>query len=115
MSSPFVYLQLQTSDPEEAAEFYRGLFGWIIADGPDYREIDVGEGTAGGIMRSPAPGAPSAWLPYVAVADVDASTRRAEELGATVVAPPSDAPGKGRFSVLRDPAGAAFALWTALS
>ena len=112
MPSPFVYVQLQTSDPDRAAEFYRALLGWTIDDGPGYREIDVGSGTAGGMMRSPSPQAPSAWLPYVAVDDVDAAARRAAELGAAIIVAPTDATGKGRFSVIADPTGATFALWT---
>jgi predicted enzyme related to lactoylglutathione lyase len=114
MPSPFVYIQLQTSDPERAATFYRDLLGWTIDDGPGYREIDVGGGTAGGMMQSRSPQAPSFWLPYVSVPDVDGAARRAEELGARIVVPPTDAPGKGRFSVIADPTGATFALWTAV-
>lgn len=112
MPNPFVYVQLQTSDIERATAFYRDLLGWRIDTASDYREIDVGEGTAGGIMRTPAPILPSFWLPYVAVEDVDASTARARQLGALVAVEPTDVPGKGRYSVLQDPTGASFALWT---
>jgi hypothetical protein len=53
---------------------------------------------------------PPHWLVYFAVADCDASTERAHELGATVKVPPSDIPGVGRFSMLADPQGAGFAV-----
>jgi predicted enzyme related to lactoylglutathione lyase len=43
------------------------------------------EGTGGGIMRNPAPGASSAWLPYVLVDDIVAATEKAKSLGATVI------------------------------
>ena len=39
------------------------------------------------------------------------STEKAKELGATVHMPPTDIPEVGRFSVLQDPSGAAFALF----
>ena len=112
MPSPFVYVQLQTSDLEKATVFYRELFGWTIDTSSDYREIDVGGGTSGGMMRSPAPHTPSFWLPYISVVDVAASTSRARQLGGTVLTEPTDAPGKGRFSIIQDPTGAVFALWT---
>jgi uncharacterized protein len=48
---------------------------------------------------------------YIATDDVDATTARAKELGATVHVEPTDIPNVGRFSVLQDPAGAAFGLF----
>ena len=44
--------------------------------------IGVGEGTGGGMMKSPMPGATPQWLAYVGVDDVASSTRKAKELGA---------------------------------
>jgi len=52
---------------------------------------------------------PAHWLVYFAVADVDATSAKAGELGASVVAPAMDFPG-GRFAVARDPHGAMFGL-----
>jgi predicted enzyme related to lactoylglutathione lyase len=54
---------------------------------------------------------PDAWYPYLGTADVDATTGRAKELGATVFVEPVSAPGVGRFSVLADPAGVVFGLF----
>ncbi|MBA3717852.1 MAG: VOC family protein, partial [Actinobacteria bacterium] len=56
-------------------------------------------------------GVPPNWLAYLGTDDVDATTERAKELGATVHMPPTDITEVGRFSVLQDPAGAAFALF----
>jgi predicted enzyme related to lactoylglutathione lyase len=42
------------------------------------------------------------------VADTDAAVAKAGELGATVVAPPGDIEGVGRFAVLTDPQGVYF-------
>jgi hypothetical protein len=71
-----------------------------------------GERMAAGIMKSPIPGAPSVWLSYVAVANVDASAARAAKLGAKVMMEAADIPGIGRFAVIQDPQGAAIALFT---
>ena len=52
---------------------------------------------------------PPHWLVYFAVDDVDASVKRAQELGAAVLMPVMDSPA-GRFAVLADPERAAFAV-----
>jgi predicted enzyme related to lactoylglutathione lyase len=50
-------------------------------------------------------------MPYLQVADCDASTAKAKELGASVMVPPQDIPKTGRFAVLTDPQGAMFAVF----
>jgi hypothetical protein len=44
------------------------------------------------------------------VDDVDATSSRAERLGATIVMRPEDIPGIARFTVIRDPLSAVLAL-----
>lgn len=112
----FCWGQLNTSDTAEAETFYRGLFGWDAKTGSDggmaYTEWLLGGTPIGGMMALPkeAP-APPHWLPYFAVADCDAAAVRAASLGANTFVPPSDIPGTGRFAVLADPQGAAFAIY----
>ena len=53
---------------------------------------------------------PPHWLVYFAVNDADAMSTKASDLGATVIAPPMDIPGIGRFAMLQDPQGGAFAV-----
>jgi predicted enzyme related to lactoylglutathione lyase len=45
------------------------------------------------------------------VGDADASVAKAKQLGGSVVVPPTDIPDAGRFSVLKDPQGAVFAVF----
>jgi predicted enzyme related to lactoylglutathione lyase len=52
---------------------------------------------------------PSHWRVYFMVGDVDAAVARAEELGGSVLYPAMDI-GMGRYAVLADPTGAAFAV-----
>ena len=66
---------------------------------------------AGGLMATPKPGIPPHWLPYVSVANCDESTAKAVQLGAQICAPPMDI-SVGRISVLKDPQGAVFGLFT---
>ena len=44
------------------------------------------------------------------VKDVDAAAKKAEELGAQAIVPPTDIPNVGRFYVFKDPQGAVLAL-----
>jgi hypothetical protein len=115
MANPFVHVELNTADVSKAKAFYGSLFSWTLEDvqmpGGSYTMIKVGEGTGGGIMKHPVPGAPSAWLAYVLVDDVAASTKKAKSLGATVMKDVTEIMGVGSFSVLIDPTGAALALF----
>ena len=54
---------------------------------------------------------PPAWTPYFMVTDVDASASKAKELGGQVYMGPMDIPNVGRFAVVTDPQGAAFAIF----
>jgi predicted enzyme related to lactoylglutathione lyase len=115
----FCWDELLTSDPGAALAFYREIFGWGVEDkdmGPmgTYHVLKRGEAMAAGIMAQPMPGAPTAWLAYVAVDDVDASAKRAERLRGKIVSPPTDIPGIGRFSVIQDPTGAFVSLFKAV-
>ncbi len=115
MANPFVHVELNTTDLGKAKEFYGKLFDWTLEDVPnmDYTMIKVGQGTGGGMMKHPVPGAPSAWLAYVAVDDIHASTSKAKSLGASVMKDVTEIPGVGSFSVILDPTGAALALFLA--
>jgi uncharacterized protein len=114
----FCWNELGTTDAEAAKKFYTELLGWTLKAGQVeamvYNEIVVNGQAVGGIyqMGPEFGGAPSHWMPYVAVDDVDASVKRAEELGGKVCVPPSDIPNVGRFSVITDPTGATISLLT---
>src|SRR5262245_19094169 len=89
MANPFVHVELNTTDLGKAKDFYGKLFDWKLEDAPmpegTYTLINVGQGTGGGMMKQMIPGAGSAWLPYVVVDDIDASTKKAKTLGAKVL------------------------------
>jgi hypothetical protein len=118
MPNPFVHVELSTTDLAKAKAFYGELFDWKFEDVPagphdTYTIVKVGEGTGGGMMKHPVPGAPSAWLAYVLVDDVGAATQKAKSLGARVLKEVTEVGGMGWFSVIADPTGAALALWQA--
>jgi len=102
--------ELQATDPDAARKFYTSLFGWGAKVSPEYTEWTIGGRSIGGMMKSQAPGAPSHWLVYFVVDDCDASTKKAQSLGARTHVPPMDIANVGRFSVVADPQGAFFAM-----
>jgi uncharacterized protein len=117
MANPFVHVELSTSDVAKAKSFYGKLFDWKMEDIPmesgTYTMISVGDGTGGGLMKHPMPGAPSMWLAYVLVDDIEASTKKAKSLGATVMKDVTEVMGMGWLSIIVDPTGAMLGLWKA--
>ena len=117
MANPFVHIELQTQDLARAKDFYSKLFDWKLEDLPmsggagTYTMINVGEGTGGGMFANPNPAVPPHWLAYVGVDDIQASTNKARELGASVVQDVMQVGEHGWLSVITDPTGATFALW----
>jgi len=112
----FCWNELGTTDPGRATEFYSKLFGWT-ANKQQFGEMEYtifqnqGRGAGGAYKLTPEMGSvPPHWLVYFAVEDCDKTVEKATSLGATTLAPPVEAPGVGRFSVLRDPQGAVFAV-----
>ena len=108
--------ELMTTSTIQAGDFYSGLFGWgkdVQNFGPmEYTMFtNGGRPTAGMLQITPEMGnIPPNWLVYFAVDDCDAKVQQATELGATVMKPADDIPEIGRFAILTDPQGAAFAL-----
>jgi predicted enzyme related to lactoylglutathione lyase len=108
--------ELGTNDTAKAAEFYTKVFGWTANAqqvGPmEYTMFVNGQRPAGGMYPlTPEMGnVPPHWTVYFAVEDCDATAEKAISLGAKTITPAMDIPGVGRFSVLLDPQGAAFAI-----
>ncbi len=106
--------ELWTTDDARARAVYEQVFGYThdtmdMGDGGTYYMVKTGEVARGGLMHSVRDDAPSMWLPYVAVADCDASALRAKALGGKVLMEPSDIPNIGRYAIVEDTLGAAIA------
>jgi predicted enzyme related to lactoylglutathione lyase len=117
MANPFVHVELNTSNPEAAKQFYSKLFQWQLEDMPNpavpshsYTMIKVGSGTGGGIMKQ-VPGGPSGWLAYVEVDDIQAATQKAQSLGGKLMKDVTEVTDMGWFSFIQDPTGAVLGLW----
>jgi predicted enzyme related to lactoylglutathione lyase len=106
--------ELWTTDDARALSFYEQVFGYThdtmdMGDDGTYYMVKTGEISRGGLMHSVRADAPSMWLPYVAVADCDATALRAKALGGKVLMEASDIPNIGRYAIVEDPLGAAVA------
>ena len=110
----FSWCELTTTDPQAAAAFYGGLFGWAIdsmpMEGGEYHVAKLGDASVAGLMAPPpgAPPAPPHWGVYLTVDKVETTVARCAELGGQTLVPPMDVPGVGRMAVLQDPQGAVF-------
>lgn len=107
-------------DPEAAAEFYGGLFGWELedvmpADGPGKYLIGRLGGEDVAAVSSQMEEAPSSatWNTYVWVDSADDTAAKVRDAGGTVLTEPFDVMDSGRMAVCADSAGAAFCLWQA--
>ncbi|HYI21992.1 MAG TPA: VOC family protein [Candidatus Limnocylindrales bacterium] len=114
----FGWAEVNARGVEQAVDFYSNVLGWqnqqqpMGDDLPPYNEFHLGDhAVAGAWEMSPEIPAevPSYWQVYFKVDDVDDTFRRATDLGASPMVPPSDYPG-GRFAILVDPQGASFAI-----
>lgn len=117
MSNPFVWNELHSTDVDRSREFFSRLFDWelqeMAMDDMHYTFINIdGEGR-GGIMAQQHPDSPSMFLTYVQVDDLKTKTEQVTALGGEVVMADQQAGEYGRFSVVKDPTGALFALWQA--
>jgi predicted enzyme related to lactoylglutathione lyase len=109
--------ELGTRDPDAAKAFYGAVFGWgtrehEMGEMGTYTEWLVGEDSVGGMMdvsgRLPDE-IPAHWLVYFAVENTDAAVETVKSAGGGVSFGPIDIPA-GRFAIVTDPHGAAFAV-----
>jgi predicted enzyme related to lactoylglutathione lyase len=109
------WVDLTVDDAEGVRDFYHDVVGWVPVP------VDMG-GYADWAMRPPRARKPAAgvvnrrgvnakvpptWIVYFVVGDLAESVRRARARGAKVV----DDRKEAGFCILRDPAGAVFALY----
>jgi predicted enzyme related to lactoylglutathione lyase len=116
----FIWHELMTTDPDAAGAFYSKVVPWKTQPSgmPSYTLWMAGKTQIGGLMALPDgedAGTPPHWIVYIATPDVDATVAEAERLGGKVLKSAADIPNVGRFAVLADPQGAAFAVYTPAS
>lgn len=111
------WVDLGTTDPTAANEFYSRLFGWDIeVGGPEtgnYAMCRVDGRAAAGIGPIMGEPRPPVWSTYLASDDLDADVRAAQAAGANVNLPPTDVMDVGRLAFLEVPGGGYVGFWQA--
>ncbi len=112
------WIDTNQPDPEAAATFYSGLFGWEIEDamppGSDshYFMARIRGGDVAGINGIPEGAPPTAtWDTYIWVQSADETAAKVVDAGGQILVEPLDVMEAGRTAVLRDPEGAVFCIW----
>ena len=112
MANPFVHLELATRR-RQGQRLLRPALQLDVRrhqmPGMVYSTFKPDSGPGGGIFTMP--GAPTMWLPYVGVEDINAATDKAKSLGATIHKGPMEIPNVGWMTILADPTGATIALF----
>jgi predicted enzyme related to lactoylglutathione lyase len=117
MGNPFAHIELAADDVAAAKKFYKSVFDWKLEDMPmgdsTYTMVNVGKGVGGGMTpKMMGPQQPTAWLPYVEVADVKKTIAKAKAGGATIFVEYQPIP-MGAIGVFADPQGAPLGIWEA--
>ena len=108
MSHPIIHLELSAQDRQEAANFYKTIFGWETQDFPDmdYTTFKSGErGIGGGFMTVRDDSPAGTVVAYIETADINDTLAQIEAHGGKTLTPPMDIPGVGQFAHFSDPTG----------
>lgn len=120
--SPIIWSELMSRDPDTSEHFYRQVVGLSVesvGEGENVYRTLLSDGKPIGGLTGPRPdsnvwpsGGPEGhWVSYFASDDVEAASRRAEQMDGRVLLGPLALPGVGVVAVLRDPDGATFGLF----
>lgn len=108
---------LTVPDAGPIRDFYAAVCGWSAhpVEMGGYADFSMRDGAGRDVAgvcfaRGPNVGIPAQWLMYVTVPDFDAALREARARGGVVEHGPRDM-GGAKMAVVRDPAGAVFALY----
>jgi predicted enzyme related to lactoylglutathione lyase len=112
------WVDLTVAEAPRLRDFYAEVVGWqpVPVEMGGYQDYSMmnaaGTGVAGVChARGANADLPPVWLVYFVVPSLDAALAACAARGGEVVAGPRGAGPSARFAVLRDPAGAAFALY----
>jgi predicted enzyme related to lactoylglutathione lyase len=104
-----MWVELHSQDAETDLAWLVSTFGYTteqmaMPDGT-YNILKSGDVPCGGVMTSMNPQAPSSWLVWFQVPEVDKKLTVVEAQGGSVIAPAFDVPNIGRMAIVSDPTG----------
>jgi len=106
-------------DPDAAAAFYGGLFGWEVEDamppgaGAKYLVARLRGGAVAAISSQMDASEPVGWNTYVWVESADETAAKVRDAGGAVLTEPFDVFDAGRMAVFADNVGAVISVWEA--
>jgi uncharacterized protein len=113
MAGDITHIEIPADDIERAKRFYTAVAGWEFStmEGfPDYWLFRTSESAGGGLgKRGDSVG--TVFRAYINVDSLEDAVAAAEAHGGSVVTPPTDVPGQGRFAAVHDPEGNEIGLW----
>ena len=85
------WVDLSTSDPSAARDFYAKVFGWKIEVSPDpqyggYAMATVAGKDVAGIGPKQSPEGPSAWMVYIGTTNAEELGKKVQAAGGNVIA-----------------------------
>jgi uncharacterized protein len=107
------HVEFPADDPERAKRFYAAVAGWEFGEMegfPGYFLFRSGEASGGGLGRR-GESVGSTIRVYITVDRLEDAVASAEANGGSVVTPPSDVPGQGRYAAVLDSEGSEIGLW----
>jgi predicted enzyme related to lactoylglutathione lyase len=108
------WIDLATSDPVQARDFYGQLFGWTFDGADDYTNcLRMGSRAAGIVQNTPDSGYSDGWTTYFASTDAEETAALADDSGGQSVRAPLEIPMTGTTGLLVDPGGALLGVWQA--
>ena len=111
----WLWAELWTDDPASAVSFYQSVVGYkskSIKDSSGDEVLVLGHGNIAraSVVKSPWKEVEPNWLPYLRVANVEATTKQVlAHGGEVVIAPMTDADG-ARIAIVADPTGGVLAV-----
>lgn len=110
------WIDLMSSDPDRAMEFYGQLFGWTAESAGEeyggYLNVSKdGQYVAGCMQSQPDTGPPNVWSLYLVTDDVKSTADAATSHGGEVLFPVMQVMDAGSMAVFKDAGGAAIGAW----
>jgi len=110
-----IWVDLSTSDPQRAKDFYAQLFGWTAVDsGPEfgnYVNFSKNDVPIAGMMANQQQGVPDSWTTYLASSNAKATADAALTAGGRVLMEADAVGDLGTMAVVTDTSGAVVGVW----
>ena len=112
-SGTITHIEFPADDLERAKRFYTAVAGWEFGEMegfPDYWYFRTSEEQGGG-LGTRGESVSTVVRAYINVNSLEDAVAAAEANGGSVVTPPTDVPGQGRFAAVIDSEGSEIGLW----